>query len=173
MSSGMLPSQKRCLTIKSAEGVRSMEFFLNEILAHEVETASGNCETFAAIRHSPMLAKAMLRCHERFVRIVASELVRKSTSVNDTKETSETVQRAGENHVQIALKELGMHDIYSEMKQTQQSVRSAANRTEIPALPTKRRRKNERRVKQWTEEEIVEQELLLASSKEKFLSGGS
>lgn len=165
MSSGMLPSQKRCSTIKSAEGIRSMEFFLSEIIAHEVETASGNCETFSAIRHSPMLAKSMLRCHERFVRIVASELVRK--------ESSETVQRAGENHVQNALKELGMDDIYSEMKQIQQSVRSAASRTETTALPNKRRRKNERRVKQWTEEEIVEQELLLASSKEKFLSGGS
>ena len=172
MLSVMLPSKESCVTIKSAEGARSMELFLNEIYAHDLETAMGKCETLAAITNSPMLSKAMLRCHERFVRIIASELVLKSTSVHDSKETSVTVQRVGESHVLSALKELGMHDIILEMKHIQQSVRSAAKTTELSALPNKRRRKNERRVKQWTEEEIVEQEQLLASSKEKFLRGG-
>ena len=170
--SGLLPSQKRGMTIKSAEGFRSMGVFLNEMYAHDIETNAQNSDTLSAIRQSPMLVNAMLRCHERFVRIVASELVLKTTSLSDAEETSTTIHRVGEHHVQNALKELGMHDIYAEMKQIQQSVRSATNKTEVSALPSKKIRKNERRVKQWTEEEIIEQELLLSSSKEKFLRGG-
>lgn len=178
-TSGMLPSTKRCGAIKSAEGKRSMEGFLNDLYTHECEADSFKSETFAVIKNSPMLMKAMLKCHEQFVRVVASELavvvVTETTTIPDSNETSNTttVHRIGDHHVQKTLNKLGMPNLYSEMKQIQKTVGSAVKRTAVaPLVPSKAQRKNERRTKQWTDEEIFEQESLLASSKEKLLRGG-
>ena len=170
--SGKSSSQKRSATIKSAEGSRSMAMFLDDICKVEQETGTSRSEALVeAIRHSSLLINAMLRCHERFVRIVASELTVTTITKPDTEENATAVHRMGENHVQIALKELGMEDIYSEMKLCR-TFGSDANLADAAGLSNKRRRKCDHRVKQWTEEEFCEQERLLASSKEKLLRGG-
>jgi hypothetical protein len=164
-------SQKRCRKIKSAEGTRSMELFLHDICANEIETDTKKSEVLAAIRKSSMLINSLLRCHERFVRIVASELTISTSSTHNRNKNPATVRRIGERNVQQALKELGMVDIYLDMKQ-HQAVGTDSNGAEVSDISNRRKQRKERRVKQWTEEEILEQERLLASSKEKLLRKG-
>jgi hypothetical protein len=160
-----------------------MELFLDKLSTLEQEAtttaategvAKGILSTTSvsqAIRSSPILVHAMLLCQERFVQLVAAELAT-STSMNDREENSSKVRRIGDSHVQIAMRELGMEDILTEAKRVQKQVAGVAKLQERD-LPSKSKRKNDRRVKQWSGEEIAEQERLLAYSKEKMLSGGA
>ena len=159
--------EKRSIAIKSAEGSRSMELFLSKICSHEREIDLAKIKGITEIQQSSMLVNAMLRCHERFVRIVAIELAAATSAAHDKNENFKAVCRIGEHHVQQALKELGMEDIYLKMKQCQAEGR-AANVEAVADATIKRKRRTKSSAKQWTEEEILEQESLLASSKEKL-----
>jgi hypothetical protein len=155
--------------VKASVGSRSMDFFLDSISSYEKENNSNMSSIVETIRTSPILVHAMLLCQERFVRVLATELSITKTTVNSaTKDSDIKVHRVGESHVQIAMQELGMHDIFLEAKKIQRNVVRVEDEG---GLPNKRKRKNERRVKQWSEEELTEQERLLASSKEKLLRG--
>jgi hypothetical protein len=174
------PSRKRGAgaTNKSSLATRSMESLLHNLHAatcEKQESESANLAVIDVVQSSPMLISAMLRCHERFVRVVATELSvsTATTSGKDPNDTSTKIHRIGESHVQNAMEELGLHDILMESKRIQASVDSSEHETVGDVtVTTKRKRKVERRVKQWTDEEISEQERLLASSKEKLLRGG-
>ena len=163
---------KHYTTIKSAEGIRSMEMFLDYIHKHERESNTSKSEVVASIRSSSILVNAMLRCHERFVRIVASELTDATISAQDRNENSAKVHRIGEQNVQKALKDLGMEEIFLKMKRSQAVGCASTVTADCSDLSNRRKQRKGRRVKQWTEEEITEQERLLASSKEKMLCGG-
>ena len=112
-------------------------------------------ETVAA--SSPAFVEAVTLCHERFLHVVAAELA--SASQGDA-----GVQRVTASHVEAAMRELGMEDLLQEAK-TAIAANSGGRKS---AQPSKATRKKKNRSKQFTEEEIAEQERLLASSKDKL-----
>jgi ABC-type histidine transport system ATPase subunit len=148
-----------------------MEIFLRDISKYEGEGDVVRLEVLEGIRSCPTLVNALLRCHERFVRIVASELTVSANAAQFKNENATTVLRIGEKQVQQALKELGMVDIYNEMIHIQ-AVGCTPNVVDVADMSNNKKRRNKSRSKQWTKEEILEQERLLASSKEKMLLGG-
>jgi len=115
-------------------------------------------ETVAA--SSPAFVQAVTLCHERFLHVVAAELA--SASQGDA-----GVQRVTASHVEAAMRELGMEDLLQEAK----TVIAANSGGRKNAQPSKATRKKKNRSKQFTEEEIAEQERLLASSKDKVENG--
>jgi len=115
-------------------------------------------ETVAA--SSPAFVEAVTLCHERFLHVVAAELA--SASQGDA-----GVQRVTASHVEAAMRELGMEDLLQEAK-TAIAANSGGRKN---AQPSKAMRKKKNRSKQFTEEEIAEQERLLASSKDKVENG--
>lgn len=145
-----------------ASGTRTMEVFLEGISEHEKEFHSSTTSLVDDIRSNPRLVQTILRCHDRFIQVVAAELAVTNMQSTSLKIKSTEVNRIGESHVEIAMKKIGLNNVLLEAKDCGVHIENSSNR---------RKTSKYRRTKQWTEEQIDEQERLLASSKEKFLRG--
>jgi hypothetical protein len=159
------PLLSHSVKAKTSGATKSMETFLGHLSTYEKDSDPTKASVMEMLQTSPILVQTMLRCQERFVKVVATELSVSSKTVN----SATKVYRVGEPNIQIAMQGLGMQDIFSEAIRIQRNVVDVDS---IGGLSNKRKRKTERRVKQWSEEEISEQERLLACSKEKMLRGG-
>ena len=110
---------------------------------------------------NPALLHALTLCHERFLHVVAAELVvshRRSTEDASGDASGEGIRRIGAGSVEVAMRELGMEDL---LQQAQQSLQSSSKK--ISKAQTKKKRR------QFTDEQIAEQERLLESSKNKVV----
>lgn len=165
------PKKKQRGTNMATVGTRSIELLLEEIYAHDKEFNLPTASVVEALRSNPGVVQTILRCHECFIQVIAAELAKidvASTPALNMNSTT-TVNRVGESQVQIAMENLGMQEILLEAKNLNEAKANSINNGD---LFKGRKRSKDRRVKHWTEEEINEQERLLATSKQKFLSGG-
>ena len=110
----------------------------------------------------PVFVKALMLCHERFLHVVAAELVAAHRAKGDAAGGGGGIHRINASSVEAAMQELGMGDL---LQQAQQSLQRAGS------CHTKKASKRQRKTKsrQFTEEQIEEQERLLASSKSKVV----
>lgn len=139
------------------------------IMRNFLEKLSSSCDDTAASTAaiavldnnscSHVLFHAIARCHERFLHVVAAELA--------AGKDQEKINRVGPLQVQVAMKELGMDSVSHEAA-------AATMTTTSTAAPSsnKWKRKQERRTKQWSQDEVAQQERLLASSKDKLQQAG-
>jgi hypothetical protein len=135
----------------SQSATRAMEHWVDH-LAEVPSTAAHMSSLCRSIQSSPLLVQAMVQCQERFVQVIAAQLVADFSTKEDAK-----VHRVGESQVHAALRALGMDDISAETQRLQQA-------TGPRERPPKRKKQP-----LWTGEEIAEQERLLASSKERMM----
>jgi hypothetical protein len=146
-------SGKRRPRAASQSATRAMGDWLEQLAQEEVSSANAHVSSLCqSIHSSPLLIQAMVQCQERFIQVVAAQLLVESSSKEDT-----SVRRLGESQVHTALRALGMEDVLTETQRLQQS-----------AAPRERPPKRKKQP-QWSGEEIAEQERLLASSKERML----
>ena len=125
-----------------------------------------------AMADDPAFVEAMTLCHERFVRVVAAKLASSAAAATTPSGAAAGggVQRVGASHVEIAMRELGMEDLLREAR----AAIAASNKGSRKSgkQPRKATRKRKNRAREFTDEEIAEQERLLASSKSKLLGRG-
>lgn len=148
-------------TLRPANAVNSVD----HASAVDVSSSSSN----------PLLLSAVTRCHERFLRVVAAELAATAAAAVASScgdDGGGGVRRVNRSHVEAALRGLGMDDILREALESAASEQPAIVTTAAGVLSTttssKWKRKQDRRTKQWSEEELAEQERLLASSKQRM-----
>ena len=111
----------------------------------------------------PVFVQALMLCHERFLHVVAAELVAAHRSKGDAAGGGGGgIHRINASSVEVAMRELGMEDL---LQQAQQSMQTTSSCTTKAMSKGQRKRKN----RQFTEEQIEEQERLLASSKSKVV----
>ena len=111
-----------------------------------------------------LFVKALMLCHERFLHVVAAELVAAHRAKGDAAGGGGGIHRINASSVEAAMQELGMGDL---LQQAQQSLLQRAGSSCHTKKASKRQRKTKSR--QFTEEQIEEQERLLASSKSKVV----
>lgn len=162
----------------------------------DASVAAAAAAATAAV-NSPLLLQAVTRCHERFLRVVAAELAASASNnsagdnVDDcsdnggiTTTASTKVNRVVVASVESAMRELGMDDILREAAlersiligqqhaTSKNDSRTATGAASVAVASSKWKRNHARRTKQWSEEELAEQERLLASSKQKLQQAG-
>jgi hypothetical protein len=100
---------------------------------------------------------ALVLCHERFMQVVASELV--VTMSKSGWENNDKLSYVSNNHISLTMKSLGLFDLVPE---AQAAVQELADKKKSAKLSGKKKKKGT-----WTEAELQEQERLLAQSKDR------
>lgn len=139
-------------TQKRKRALASMQSFLEQL--GESDPAAAQAAA------NPSIVQAVTLCHERFLHVVAAELVAGAPEGK--------TRRVNARHVDAAMRELGMDEVLQEAIAAENRSRPKKDDSKKAA---KGKRKKNYKTKQWTEEELQEQERLLASSKDRMQNG--
>lgn len=136
----------------------SMQSFLQQL---RQQLGEGQQQEENDQEEDPSFVQALALCHERFLHVLAAELVAGHSQ-------SRGVQRIGASHVEAAMRELGMEDL---LQQAQLLIQQGIDKNTSSRRSRNTSSHKSKKKRQFTDAEIAEQERLLASSKDKLGNG--
>jgi hypothetical protein len=150
----------------SKKAVSIMQNILDNLAESSSSTQHSQIYSEIASSSSTTMVQALAMCQERFLQEIASEVVT-VVAASESSSSSSSSKRSSlitTQHIQTAMKALGMQDILNEAQRIIETRIAMDSSSSDPPLKRKRMQKT----KKWTEKEIQEQERLLSLSREKM-----
>jgi hypothetical protein len=149
----------------SKKAVSIMQNILDNLAESSSSTQHSQIYSEIASSSSTTMVQALAMCQERFLQEIASEVVTVvAASESSSSSSSKRSSLITTQHIQTAMKALGMQDILNEAQRIIETRIAMDSSSSDPPLKRKRMQKT----KKWTEKEIQEQERLLSLSREKM-----